>query len=94
MLEWARKGGFSCIRITPKERAFNVELDGDVVKEITYFGGCDGNLKAICKIAKGMTVDQLASVWEGNTCGNKATSCADQLVKALRAAQAEQQKES
>lgn len=33
-------------------RAFNVELDGDVVKEIQYFGGCDGNLKAISKIAQ------------------------------------------
>ena len=75
-------------------RAFNVELDGDVVKEIQYFGGCDGNLKAISKIAQGMTVDQLAAAWEGNTCGNKPTSCADQLVKALRAAQAEHAKEA
>ena len=71
-------------------RAFNVELEGDKVKEIQYFGGCDGNLKALCKIAKGMTVDQLAAAWEGNTCGHKQTSCADQLVKALREAQKEQ----
>ncbi len=71
-------------------RAFNVELEGDKVKEIQYFGGCDGNLKALCKIAKGMTVDQLAAAWEGNTCGHKQTSCADQLVKALREAQAAQ----
>ncbi|MDD6785906.1 MAG: TIGR03905 family TSCPD domain-containing protein [Eggerthellales bacterium] len=69
-------------------RAFQVELDGDVVKEVKYMGGCDGNLKAICKIAQGMTVDQLAAAWEGNRCGMKPTSCADQLVKALREAQA------
>ncbi len=71
-------------------RAFNIELEGDVVKEIQHVGGCDGNLKAMSQIAKGMTVDQLARAWEGNTCGNKSTSCADQLVKALRAAQVEQ----
>ena len=71
-------------------RAFNVELDGNVVKDIQFFGGCDGNLKAICKISQGKTIDELARVWEGNTCGNKTTSCADQLIKALRAAQAEQ----
>ena len=74
-------------------RAFNVELDGDVVTKVEHYGGCDGNLKAISKIAVGMTVDQLAAAWEGNTCGNKPTSCADQLVKALRAAQAEQKGE-
>lgn len=70
-------------------RAFSIELEGDVVKEVQYMGGCDGNLKAICKIAKGMTVDQLAAAWEGNTCGMKPTSCADQLVKGLRQALAE-----
>ena len=71
-------------------RAINVELDGDVVSSVEFYGGFNGNLKAIAAIAKGKTVDELAAVWEGNTCGPKPTSCADQLIKALRAAQAEQ----
>ena len=71
-------------------RAINVELDGDVVSSVEFYGGCNGNLKAIAAIAKGKTVDELAAVWEGNTCGPKPTSCADQLIKALRAAQVEQ----
>ena len=70
-------------------RAIDIELDGDVVKKVQFFGGCDGNLKAIAKIAEGKTVDELAAYWEGNTCGMKPTSCADQLIKGLRAAQAQ-----
>lgn len=65
-------------------RMIDVELDGNVVKSVKFYGGCDGNLKAISAIAKGKTVEELASVWEGNTCGGKPTSCADQLIKALK----------
>ena len=72
----------------------DIEVENGIINDVHFYGGCDGNLKAISKIAQGMTVDQLAAAWEGNTCGNKPTSCADQLVKALRAAQAEQAKEA
>lgn len=64
-----------------------VELNGDVVGHVEFKGGCNGNLKAIAKLVEGRTVDEVAAVLEGNTCGMKPTSCADQLVKALRAAQ-------
>ncbi len=66
----------------------NVELDGDKVKHIEFLGGCPGNLKAISKISEGHRIDELAELWEGNTCGKKPTSCTDQLIKALRAAKA------
>lgn len=69
-------------------RLIEVELDGDTIKEVAFVGGCDGNLKAISKIVRGMTVDDVAKVFEGNTCGPRDTSCADQLVRALREAQA------
>ena len=78
---------------TPKgvcSRQIDVELDGDTVKSVQFMGGCDGNLKAISKLVEGMTVDQVAGILEGNTCGRRATSCADQLVQALREAQAAQ----
>lgn len=68
-------------------RSINIDLEGDVVKEVQFMGGCDGNLKAISKIIQGMTVDEVAQVFEGNTCGPRKTSCADQLVLGLRAAQ-------
>ncbi len=77
--------------ICPK--AIDVEIDGDKVGDVSFMGGCNGNLKAVGKLVKGMTIDEVASILEGNTCGNRPTSCADQLVKALRAAQAAEQSE-
>ena len=65
-------------------------LDGDTVSHVDFVGGCDGNLKAISKLIQGMTVDQVAEQLEGNTCGRRSTSCADQLVHALREAQGAQ----
>ena len=62
------------------------DLDGDVVRNIRFLGGCDGNLKAISKLCDGMTVDQIERTLRGNTCGRKPTSCADQLARAVREA--------
>ena len=61
------------------------DLEGDVVKDIVFHGGCNGNLKAIAKLVDGWTVQQIEDKLLGNTCGYKPTSCADQLAKAVRA---------
>lgn len=70
-------------------RQIDVEVNGDTVESVQFTGGCDGNLKAISKLVAGMKVDDVAALLEGNTCGRRSTSCADQLVAALREAQAE-----
>ena len=62
------------------------DLDGNVVRNIRFLGGCDGNLKAISKLCDGMTVDEIERKLRGNTCGRKPTSCADQLARAVREA--------
>lgn len=62
------------------------DLDGDVVSNIRFTGGCNGNLKAIAKLVDGWTVEQIESKLLGNTCGRRPTSCADQLARAVRAA--------
>ena len=62
------------------------ELDGDIVKNIKFYGGCNGNLKAISKLLEGQTVDYIEKKLRGNTCGIKPTSCADQLAIAVRQA--------
>jgi len=62
------------------------ELDGDIVKNVRFTGGCNGNLKAIAALVDGMTVDQVLERVEGLTCGFKSTSCSDQLAQALKAA--------
>ena len=61
-------------------------LDGDVVHDVRFTGGCNGNLKAISKLVDGMTVDQIEGYLKGNTCGRNTTSCADQLAIAVRQA--------
>ncbi|MEE3458440.1 MAG: TIGR03905 family TSCPD domain-containing protein [Candidatus Faecousia sp.] len=61
-------------------------LDGDVVHDVRFTGGCNGNLKAISKLVEGMTVDQIEGYLNGNTCGRNTTSCADQLAIAVRQA--------
>lgn len=65
---------------------FDVE-DGKVYN-VSFDGGCNGNLKAIAKLAEGQTIDFVVDTLKGNTCGLKSTSCADQLAKALEAANA------
>ena len=62
------------------------DIDGDVVSNINFTGGCNGNLKAISQLVDGMTVEQIESKLRGNTCGFKPTSCADQLAIAVREA--------
>ena len=62
------------------------DLNGDVVTNIVFTGGCNGNLKAIAALVDGWTVDEITSKLAGNTCGFKQTSCADQLSIALKRA--------
>ena len=61
--------------------------DGKTVEKVEFMGGCNGNLKAISTLVKGMPVDQVVELLKGNTCGPRPTSCADQLTLALREAQ-------
>ena len=62
------------------------DLNGDVVSNVSFTGGCNGNLKAISKLVDGMTVDQIEEKLKGNICGFKNTSCADQLAIGVREA--------
>ena len=62
------------------------DLDDNKVTNVEFYGGCNGNLKAISKLVDGMSVDEIERVLKGNTCGFKPTSCADQLAIAVRAA--------
>ena len=64
----------------------NFDIDGEVISNIEFLGGCNGNLKAISKLCEGMTVSQIEEKLLGNTCGYKDTSCADQFAKAVRRA--------
>ena len=66
-------------------------IDGNVITDVAFLGGCNGNLKAVSKLVDGMTVEEIEAKLKGNTCGRRPTSCADQLAKAVRKAYEESQ---
>ena len=67
-------------------RYMEIDVEGDVILEARVQGGCNGNLKGICSLLKGMTVADAIARMEGIKCGPKGTSCPDQLAQALKQA--------
>lgn len=65
-------------------RSIEIEIENDRVIDVNFVGGCNGNLKGISSLVKGLTVDEVIEKLEGITCGFKGTSCPDQLAKALK----------
>ena len=77
------------IQYTPKgvcSRAFQIEVEEGVIRSVQVTGGCDGNLKGLSSLLKGMTVEDAIQRMEGIRCGMKPTSCPDQLAQALKTA--------
>ncbi len=72
----------------------SLDLDGDTVHNVSFTGGCNGNLKAIPILIEGWTVDQIEEKLSGILCGRRPTSCPDQLAKAVREAYEAEQKAS
>ena len=68
---------------TCSQRIF-FEVEEGKVKNVQFVGGCNGNLKGIAALVEGMDVADVISRVEGIRCGMKATSCPDQLAKALK----------
>ena len=64
----------------------NFTLDDGIIHHVQFIGGCNGNLNAISKLIEGMEAEKVIELLEGNTCGFKKTSCADQLTVALKQA--------
>ena len=60
------------------------DINDNVITSIAFYGGCNGNLKAISKLLEGATVEEIEEKLLGNTCGRRPTSCADQLAIAVR----------
>lgn len=64
-------------------REITFEVENNKVKNVSFYRGCEGNLKGIAKLVEGMEVDEVISRLKGIDCGGKGTSCPDQLSKAL-----------
>ena len=77
------------IQYTPKgvcSRAFQIEVEEGVIRSVQVTGGCDGNLKGLSSLLKGMRVEEAIRRMEGIRCGMKPTSCPDQMAQALKEA--------
>lgn len=57
--------------------------DNDVIQDVEFWGGCNGNLQGICRLVQGQKIDDVISRLNGIRCGDKPTSCPDQLCRAL-----------
>ena len=68
------------------------EIENDILTNVTYQGGCHGNLQGISALVEGMHVDEVISRVKGIRCGFKDTSCPDQLARALEGAKAKMEK--
>lgn len=67
-------------------REINLEVNDGIITDISVVGGCNGNLKGICALTRGRRAEDVIATLEGITCNRKATSCPDQIAKALREA--------
>lgn len=61
----------------------DIELKEGVIDSVSFVGGCNGNLKGISALVKGMKPEDAISRLKGIKCGFKSTSCPDQLARAL-----------
>lgn len=64
--------------------AIDIEINDGVIESVAFTGGCNGNLKGISALVKGMKVEEAITRLEGIRCGFKSTSCPDQLAQALK----------
>lgn len=66
--------------------AVNIEFDleGDKVKNVQFHGGCDGNHKGLSRLVEDMPAQEVIDRLQGLTCGNRKSSCPDQLAEAIK----------
>ena len=77
------------IQYTPRgvcSKQMEIDVEDGVIQAVRVMGGCNGNLKGIASLLKGMEVEDAIARMEGIRCGMKSTSCPDQLAQALNAA--------
>ncbi len=65
------------------------DIEDGKIKNVSFLGGCNGNLKGICSLVENMNVEDVITKLEGICCGMKSTSCPDQLARAIKEATSE-----
>ncbi|HAG70397.1 MAG TPA: TIGR03905 family protein [Lachnospiraceae bacterium] len=65
-------------------RAIDFEVEGNIIKNVRFAGGCSGNTQGVARLVEGMDINDAISRLEGIDCAGRGTSCPDQLAKALK----------
>lgn len=66
-------------------RQIDLEMEGNLIRRVTFTGGCHGNTQGVAALAVGLTAEEYIQRCAGIRCGMKSTSCPDQLAEALKA---------
>ena len=77
-MEYTAKTSGTC------SRQIHFEIENGVLKNVSFVGGCNGNLQGVSHLVEGMNVDDVIKRLEGIDCNGRGTSCPDQLAKALK----------
>ena len=64
-------------------KAIDITLNGTIIEEVFFYGGCPGNLTAVSKLVKGRQRQEVIALLKGTRCGRRNSSCPDQLALAL-----------
>lgn len=67
-------------------RRIDFDINNNIITNVTFYGGCPGNLSAISRVVEGKTVEEIEELFQDIKCGNKPTSCSAQLALAVRKA--------
>jgi len=80
--------GYDLVQYQPKgvcAKMMNFRVKDGFIEDVEFIGGCNGNLKGIAILVKGMHINEIITKLNGLPCGSRSTSCPDQLAKALKA---------
>ena len=69
-------------RVCSKLISFDLDAENRL-HDVSFMGGCPGNLPAIAKLVEGKDAAEIANILRGNLCGGRGTSCGDQLAIAI-----------
>lgn len=81
---------YATSRTCSREIDFEVD-NNNIVTSCEFIGGCMGNTQGVARLVVGRSVDDVIKILEGINCGNRGTSCPDQLAQALKAYKASHQ---
>ena len=77
------KHTYTTMGVCSRQITFEIDDEGKL-HNVSFLGGCNGNLKAIGRLVEGKDASEIAEVLKGNQCGPRPTSCADQLARAIK----------